>query len=57
MQYDTEGNTIKRRARLVAQGLRLVFSVNFDETYVCSCDNDGYTTTWLVLSAQLGLNI
>ena len=33
MKYDTEGNIIKRKARLVAQGFRQVFGVNFDETY------------------------
>ena len=32
MKYDTEGNIIKRKARLVAQGFRQVFGVNFDET-------------------------
>ena len=33
LKYDTEGNIIKRKARLVAQGFRQVFGVNFDETY------------------------
>ena len=32
MKYDTEGNIIKSKARLVPQGFRQVFGVNFDET-------------------------
>ena len=52
----TEGNIIKSKARLVPQGFRQVFGVNFDET------NAPVTTMYtlrlvLALSAQLGLTV
>ena len=56
MKYDTEGNIIKRKARLVAQGFRQVFGVNFDETYAPVTTMDTLRLV-LALSAQLGLTV
>ena len=54
LKYDTEGNIIKRKARLVAQGFRQVFGVNFDETYAPVTTLDTLRLI-LALAAQLGL--
>ena len=56
MKYDTEGNIVKRKARLVAQGFRQVFGVNFDETYSPVTTMDTLRPV-LALSAQLGLTV
>ena len=50
------GNIIKRKARLVAQGFRQVFGVNFDETYAPVTTMDTLRLV-LALSAQLGLTV
>ena len=52
MKYDTKGNIIKRKARLVAQGFRQVFGVNFYETYAPVTTMDTLRLV-LALSAQL----
>jgi len=56
MKYDTEGNIIKRKARLVAQGSRQVFGVNLDETHAPVTTTDTIRLV-LALSAQLGLTV